>query len=65
MSKVTIMGASGTIGKNVAFNLAKEDSVSEIVMFGRESSYDKITGEISDMYDALAAEDIDCYLKAS
>lgn len=65
MVKITIMGASGTIGKNVAFTLAKEDNIDEIVLFTRKSSYEKITGEILDMYDALAAEDIDCILTPS
>ena len=62
MAKIAIMGASGTIGKNGAFTLAKEDSIDEIVLFARESSYEKITGEVLDMYDALAAEDMDCIL---
>ncbi len=65
MVKISIMGASGTIGKNVAFTLAKEDSIDEIVLYSRSSSFEKITGEILDMYDALAAEDIDCILTAS
>lgn len=59
MVKVTIIGASGTIGKNVAFNLAKEDVIDEIVLFSRKKSYQKVCGEIADMYDALAAVDID------
>ncbi|MCD7781626.1 MAG: malate dehydrogenase [Methanosphaera sp.] len=63
--KITIMGASGTIGKNVAFTLAREDIIDEIVMFSRPSSKEKVKGEILDMYDALAAEDIDIKLKAS
>lgn len=65
MVKITIMGASGTIGKNVAFTLAREDVIDEIVMYSRESSHDKVTGEVLDMYDALAAEDIDSVLTAS
>lgn len=65
MVKITIMGASGTIGKNVAFSLAKEDVIDEIVMFSRPSSFEKVKGEILDMYDALAAENIDCELIAS
>jgi malate dehydrogenase len=62
MVKVSILGASGTIGKNVAFTLAREDTVDEIVMFSRPQSLDKVKGETYDMYDALAARDIDCRL---
>ncbi len=65
MVKITIIGASGTIGKNVAFSLAREDSIDKIVMFSRKSSYEKVEGEILDMYDALAAEDYDIDLIAS
>ncbi|WP_295722694.1 malate dehydrogenase [uncultured Methanobrevibacter sp.] len=60
--KVTIFGATGTIGKTVTFKLASTDIVDEIVLFTRKTSIDKATGEVFDMYDALAAEDIDCKL---
>ena len=46
----------------VAFTLAREDTVDEIVMFSRPQSLDKVKGETYDMYDALAARDIDCRL---
>lgn len=62
MTKVSIFGATGTIGKNVAFNLAKRDTVDKIVMFAREKSIKKAEGEVLDMYDALAAENIRCDL---
>ena len=62
MVKVSILGATGIIGKNVAFTLAREDMVDEIVMFSRPESLDKAKGETYDMYDALAARDIDCKL---
>ena len=62
MVKVSILGSTGTIGKNVAFTLAREDTVDEIVMFSRPQSLDKAKGETYDMYDALAARDIDCRL---
>ncbi|MDO5823300.1 malate dehydrogenase [Methanobrevibacter sp.] len=62
MVKVTIIGSTGTIGKNVAFTLAREDTVDEIIMFSRPESLDKAKGETYDMYDALAARDIDCKL---
>lgn len=65
MVKITIIGASGTIGKNVAFTLAKEDVIDEIVMYSRKKSHAKVTGEVLDMYDALAAEDIDSVLTPS
>lgn len=62
MVKVSIMGSTGVIGKNVAFTLARADTVDEIVMFARPQSFEKAKGETFDMYDALAAEDIDCRL---
>ncbi len=62
MVKVSILGATGVIGKNVAFKLARNDTVDEIVLFSRPQSVDKAKGEMFDMYDALAAEDIDCIL---
>ena len=62
MVKVSILGSTGIIGKNVAFTLAREDTVDEIVMFSRPESLDKAKGETYDMYDALAARDIDCKL---
>ena len=62
MVKVCIMGATGVIGKNVAFKLARTDTVDEVVFFAREKSVAKAKGETYDMYDALAAEDIDCKL---
>lgn len=65
MVKVSILGATGVIGKNVAFTLARADTVDEIVLFTRPQSLDKARGETFDMYDALAAEDIDCKLTPS
>ena len=62
MVKVSIMGSTGIIGKNVAFTLARADTVDEIVLFARPESVEKARGESFDMYDALAAEDIDCLL---
>ena len=62
MVKVSIMGSTGVIGKNVAFTLARADTVDEIVLFARPESVEKARGESFDMYDALAAEDIDCLL---
>lgn len=62
MAKVSILGSTGTIGKNVAFTLARMDTVDEIVMFSRPQSLDRVKGETYDMYDALAARDIDCKL---
>jgi malate dehydrogenase len=65
MVKVSIIGSTGIIGKNVAFTLAREDTVDEIVMFSRPESVEKAKGETYDMYDALAARDIDCKLTPS
>ena len=36
MVKVSILGATGVIGKNVAFTLARADTVDEIVLFSRQ-----------------------------
>lgn len=65
MVKVSILGSTGVIGKNVAFTLARADTVDEIVLYARPQSIDKAKGESFDMYDALAAEDIDCKLTPS
>ena len=65
MVKVSIMGSTGVIGKNVAFTLARADTVDEIILFARSESVEKARGESFDMYDALAAEDIDCKLTPS
>ena len=62
MVKVSIFGSTGTIGKNVAFTLAREDTVDEIVMVARPQSFDKAKGETYDMYDALSSRNIDCKL---
>ena len=62
MIKVSIMGATGVIGKNVAFKLARTDVIDKIILYCREESLDKAKGEIYDMYDALSAENIDCDL---
>ena len=62
MVKVSILGSTGVIGKNVAFTLARADTVDEIVLYARSQSVEKARGETFDMYDALAAEDIDCTL---
>ena len=40
MLKVSIMGSTGVIGKNVAFTLARADTVDEIVFFERPQSFD-------------------------
>ena len=62
MVKVSIFGSTGTIGKNVAFTLAREDTVDEIVMVARPQSLDKAKGETYDMYDALSSRNIECKL---
>ena len=65
MVKVSVMGSTGVIGKNVTFKLARADTISEVVLFSRPESIDKARGQSYDMYDALAAEDIDCRLTPS
>ncbi|MDD3753771.1 MAG: malate dehydrogenase [Methanobacterium sp.] len=56
--KVSVIGASGRVGKAVSFCLAEESVVNKIVLLSREKSLDKIHGEALDMNDALAAKDI-------
>ncbi len=65
MVKVSVMGSTGVIGKNVTFKLARADTINEVVLFSRPESLDKAKGQSYDMYDALAAEDIDCLLTPS
>lgn len=56
--KVSVIGASGRVGKAAAFCLAEDSVVSKIVLLSREKSLDQIQGEALDMNDALAAKDI-------
>ncbi|BDZ69361.1 malate dehydrogenase [Methanobacterium ferruginis] len=56
--KVSVIGASGRVGKAAAFCLAEESVVSEMVLLSREKSLDQIQGEALDMNDAMAAKDI-------
>jgi len=49
MVKVTIIGASGTVGKNVAFQLAKENVIDEVILLSRQKSHQKVCGEVTDM----------------
>lgn len=63
--KVTVIGASGRVGKASAFCLAEENLVDEIVIFSRESSFNQLEGEALDMKDALAAKDIHVSIKPS
>ncbi len=56
--KVSVIGASGRVGRTAAFCLAEENVVSKLVLFSREDSLEKIEGESLDMYDAMAAKDI-------
>jgi len=56
--KVSVIGASGRVGKAAAFCLAEESVVSDMVLLSREKSLDQIQGEALDMKDALAAKDI-------
>ncbi|MDR2623353.1 MAG: malate dehydrogenase [Methanobrevibacter sp.] len=56
--KVSIIGASGRVGKTTAFCISEDSSVDDLVLISRKSSNDKVEGEITDMCDALAARDI-------
>ena len=63
--KVSILGASGRVGRATAFCLAEESVVSELLLVSRECSLDQIEGEATDMYDALAAKDINVQIGTS
>jgi len=57
--KVSIIGASGHVGRAAAFCLAEENSVNKLVLVSREKSLDILEGESLDIYDALAAKAVD------
>lgn len=63
--KVSVIGASGRVGKAAAFCLAEENVVSDLLLISRGESLDKIEGEALDMYDAMAAKNIRISIKAS
>ncbi len=63
--KVSVIGASGRVGRTAAFCLAEENMVSKLVLFAREKSLEKIEGESLDMYDAMAAKEIRIKILAS
>jgi malate dehydrogenase len=63
--KVSIIGASGRVGGATAFCLAGENPINELVLVSRKRSIDKIEGEALDMYDALAAKDVDVTINTS
>lgn len=63
--KVSVIGASGKVGKTAAFCLAEENLVDELVLIAREKSIDKVEGEALDMYDALAAKDVNVSITPS
>ncbi|AUB55853.1 malate dehydrogenase [anaerobic digester metagenome] len=56
--KVSVIGATGRVGKAAAFSLAEESVVSEVVLVSREKSLSQVQGEALDMNDAMAAKDI-------
>ncbi len=63
--KVSVVGASGRVGKASAFCLAEENIANELVLISRKESLDQLQGEALDMYDAMAAKDIRSSIKAS
>ncbi|MDD3985725.1 MAG: malate dehydrogenase [Methanobacterium sp.] len=63
--KVSVIGASGRVGKAAAFSLAEENAVNELVLISRKESIDKVEGEAMDMYDALAVKDVNIKITAS
>ncbi|WP_414469529.1 malate dehydrogenase [Methanobacterium sp. ACI-7] len=63
--KVSIIGATGRVGRAAAFCLAEENSVNKLVLIAREKSLCKIEGESLDIYDALAAKGVHVSVKTS
>ena len=63
--KVSVIGASGRVGKTAAFCLAEENCVNDLVLISRKENIDKVEGEALDMYDALAAKDVNVKITAS
>jgi len=63
--KVSIIGASGRVGRAAAFCLAEENYLNELVLISRKRSIGKIEGEALDMYDALAAKGVEVSIKTS
>lgn len=63
--KVSIIGATGRVGRAAAFCLAEENSVNKLVLIAREESLCKIQGESLDIYDALAAKGVYVSIKTS
>lgn len=63
--KVSIIGASGSVGCASALSLAEKEYVDELALISRKSSIDKIKGESLDIYDAMAAMGSDISIKSS
>lgn len=63
--KVSVIGASGRVGRAAAFCLAEENAVNNLVLISRKESIDKVEGESLDMYDALAAKDVNVKITSS
>ncbi|MGF7117930.1 malate dehydrogenase [Methanobacterium oryzae] len=63
--KVSIIGASGHVGRAAAFCLAEENSVNRLMLISREKSLDMLEGESLDIHDALAAKGVHVNIKNS
>ena len=55
MYKVSIIGASGTVGRYAALAISRIPNVREIVLFGRPSSQTMLEGIARDLLDSFAA----------
>jgi malate dehydrogenase len=55
MAKVTIIGATGSVGSFAAHTISEIPHVSEILLIGRESREDLLTGISQDLKDSFAA----------
>lgn len=63
--KVSVIGASGRVGRAAAFCLAEENTVNDLLLISRKRSINRTKGEALDIYDALAAKGIDISIKTS
>ncbi len=55
MAKVTVIGASGKVGRSAAYAISRIPYVTEIVLYGREGSEETLEGLKWDFVDAFAA----------
>jgi len=65
MSKVSIIGASGTVGRYAALAISRIPNMSEVLLFGRAHSHAMLEGIKRDLLDSSAATGIPTKVKYS